>query len=55
MPKSFRKHKKIASNPKCTRHYNSPDTIMTQEKYSDSLKQDGATGDEIDFFFSVYY
>ena len=34
MPKSFRKHKKIASNPKCTRHYNSPHTKTTKIKES---------------------
>ena len=32
MPKSFRKHKKIASNPKWTRHYNSPHTKTTKIK-----------------------
>lgn len=30
MPRSFRKHKKVASDPKCTRHYNSPDTRLPE-------------------------
>ena len=32
MPKSFRKHTKIASNPKCTWHYNSLHTINEKLK-----------------------